>query len=286
MGKAALAFAPGHISGYFTRVDGDTPKNIGSLGAGIVIDHGVIARVTESNETFVQITDSLPSGSPMISYGSELIEELLDEFSISAYVETFAGMPIGAGFGMSAAAILSVLTAANAVFDLGLTPESIAEKAHVTEVLHNTGLGDAAAASGGGVAVRNSPGVFGVSNRFYSDEILYAVTFGPIFTPEVLGSAERMDMVSAAFPKTHPTDIFSFMKLSREFAEKSGLITDDVRTVLNACDAKGVSAGMTMLGRGVFAVGKDAEGVLSQFGTVVPLRVSKTGPLLLECEDV
>ena len=70
--------------------------------------------------------------------------------------------------------------------------------------------------------------------------------------------------------------------ISRSFAEKSGLLTPRLMEILSACDAKCVMASMTMLGEGIFACGKDAKSVLSEFGEVYTLSVSKTGPVILE----
>jgi pantoate kinase len=282
MERTAVAFAPGHISGYFRRVDGPHPEETGSCGAGIVIDRGVTARVTGSGKTSVELS---PPPHPF-PCGAKLIEDLLAGLGVTACVETFAAMPAGAGFGMSAAALLSVLTAANAVFDLHLTEVGIARAAHIAEITHNTGLGDAAAAAGGGLAVRTAPGISGVSRRLYPEEIFYAVTFGPIYTPDVIGSAGGVQRANDAFPGSEPSDLSGFLRLSREFDEKSGFITEDVRRVLDACDAAGVPAAMTMLGNGVFAAGEAAGEVLGRFGTAVPFRASRTGPVLLECSYV
>ncbi len=282
MERTAVAFAPGHISGYFRRVDGDTPAATGSCGAGCVIDRGVCATVTPAARTTVTITDTLPEGDRIIRYGSALIEELLESLGVSARVETAAGMPIGAGFGMSAAAILATLTATNAVFALEMSPEDIAKMAHAVEVSHNTGLGDVAAAAGGGVVIRNGPGLAGVSRRMFPDTVFWAVTFGSIFTPDIIGSPEQMRRVTAAFPAGEPQTIPEFLQVSREFAEASGLIPGELRPVLDACDRARVPASMTMLGCGVFAEGPAAGAVLSRFGTAVPLKIYPTGPVLLE----
>lgn len=282
MERTVVAFAPGHISGYFRRVDASSPENTGSCGAGVVIDRGVVATVTPAAKTTVVITDHLPTGDPLIRYGSGLIEELLAGFGITATVGTVAGMPIGAGFGMSAAAILATLTAADVVFDLGMIPEEIARVAHETEVVHNTGLGDVAAAAGGGAVVRTAPGISGVSRRYYPDTELCAVTFGSIFTPEIIGSPEQLRRITAAFPTTVPDDFAGFMKLSREFTEASGLVTPEVREVLVACDAAGAPASMTMLGRGVFTAGAGGRAVLERFGRAVSLNICPHGPVILE----
>ncbi|MDE2518248.1 MAG: GHMP kinase [Methanocorpusculum sp.] len=282
MERTAVAFAPGHISGYFQRIDGDTPRTTGSCGAGLVINRGVTATVRPADRISVVITDHLPTGDPLIRYGSGLIEELLDSFGISAAVETVADLPIGAGFGMSAAAILATLTAANAVFDLGLTECGIAERAHMLEVSHNTGLGDVAAAAGGGLAVRTAPGITGVATRMFPDADLCTVTFGSIFTPDIISSPEQMRKVSAAFPDRTPANLTEFMQNSRAFAEASGLIPREIRPVLAACDDAGIPASMTMLGCGVFATGRDAHEILAGFGRAIPLKICPHGPTLME----
>jgi pantoate kinase len=282
MERTAVAFAPGHISGYFRRIDGDTPRTTGSCGAGLVIDHGVTATVRPADHTSVVIIDHLPTGDPLIRYGSGLIEELLDSLGVFAAVETIAGLPIGAGFGMSAAAILATLTAANAVFDLGLAERDIAERAHTLEVSHNTGLGDVAAAAGGGLAVRTAPGITGVATRLFPDADLCTVTFGSIFTPDIISSSEQMRKVSAAFPDRLPENFAEFMQNSRQFSEASALIPREIRPVLDACDDAGIPASMTMLGCGVFAAGRYAHEILAGFGRAVPLKICPHGPVLLE----
>ena len=113
-------------------------------------------------------------------------------------------------------------------------------------------------------------------------EPLYAVSFGPIHTPEVLGSSAQMDRISDAFPKTIPQDRKDFFSLSRQFAEQSSLITDEVREVTQICDAAGVLSGMTMLGNGIFAYGKKAHEILEPYGQVFELHVATTGAIILK----
>ncbi|HJJ54712.1 MAG TPA: GHMP kinase, partial [Methanocorpusculum sp.] len=48
MERSVVAFAPGHISGYFRRLDGPTTERTGSMGAGIVIDRGVTVTLKPS----------------------------------------------------------------------------------------------------------------------------------------------------------------------------------------------------------------------------------------------
>ena len=277
MVRTAVAFSPGHISGYFKRVEGGDPAATGSVGAGVVIDEGVRSTVSPARATSVRVVRQgrVTAGSPPVEYA-------LERLGVTAVVTTECRLPIGAGFGLSAAALLATLTAVNRLFDLGLSADEVAAYAHEAEVLHRTGLGDVAASRAGGVVCRTGAGIHAEIIRFYPEEPLYAVSLGPLPTASVLSSAEAMEQIAAAFPDRCPRDLPDFCRLSRGFAEKSGLIAPEVRRVLEACDAAGVPASMTMLGNGVFACGGTAEQVLSLFGEVYTLHVARRGAYLIE----
>ncbi|HQP71789.1 MAG TPA: GHMP kinase, partial [Methanoculleus sp.] len=185
MVRTAVAFSPGHISGYFRRIEGREIATTGSIGAGVVIDEGVRSTVEEAGETSVRV---LQDG--CVSTGSPPIEYALDRIGVCARVTTECRLPIGAGFGLSAAALLATLTAANSLFDLGLSADGVAAAAHEAEVVQRTGLGDVAASLGGGVACRKGPGITAEVARFYPEEPIYAMSLGPLPTASVLASAE------------------------------------------------------------------------------------------------
>lgn len=207
----------------------------------------------------------------------------MEHLNVSASVVTECTLPIGAGFGLSAAALLATLTALNHLFDRGMNAEEIAQCAHAAEVTHHTGLGDVAACQGGGWVIRSGPGIHGlIERRFDMPEPLYAVSFGPIHTPTVLGSSAQMERVSSAFPKTTPENVEDFFLLSRHFSEQSGLMTREVKKVIRRCDEAGVPSGMTMLGNGVFAYGRKARDVLLPFGHVYKFHVSGAGAHIME----
>jgi len=272
--RSVKAFAPGHISGYFKRVDGPTLSETGSLGAGIVIDRGVTVTMEKSLSTVVFIQGNEDDG--------WLVKEVLRSLGVTATVSVDAAMPIGAGFGMSAAGLLALYHAANRLFSLGLSSHEISEKSHEFEVIHETGLGDVAAASQYGIVVRDKPGIDGIKNIIKSDETIYVVSFGPILTPEVISSREQMQKVCDAFPPVYPASLSELMKNSRSFAEKSGLLNEKIWKILEECDEADVLASMTMLGDGIFAIGKNAAKILGKYGKVYELHVAKSGPCILE----
>jgi pantoate kinase len=126
--------------------------------------------------------------------------------------------------------------------------------------------------------VRSGPGIdAAITRSFDLPGSLYAVSFGPISTPTVLGSREQMECVGAAFPPGPPENAGDFFKISRQFAENSGLLTKEAGAVIRQCADNNVPASMTMLGNGVFAYGRKARDVLSASGDVYAFTVAKAG---------
>jgi pantoate kinase len=282
--SAVVAFCPGHISGYFKRISGDTTASTGSTGAGIVISEGVTTTVRPSVTTSVSIRQKSSMGTSFeVASRSPILAHVMKQLGVTASVITECVLPIGAGFGLSAAALLATLTATNRLFDRGMSKEEIAQCAHAAEVTHRTGLGDVAACQGGGRVIRSGPGIHGhIERRFDMPEPLYAISFGPIPTPSVLGSPVRMERISSAFPKTTPENVEDFFRFSRQFSVQSGLITREVKTITRLCDAAGVPSGMTMLGNGVFAYGRKAHDLLVPFGHVYEFHVAASGVHVVE----
>src|SRR5512145_2958844 len=118
--RTVTAFCPGHISGYFRRVQGASAANTGSIGAGIVISEGVTATVTLADSTTVMVNRKDSSGDiHTVSPSSPPVEYVLNRLGVTASVSTVCTLPIGAGFGLSAAALLATLTAVNQARELG-----------------------------------------------------------------------------------------------------------------------------------------------------------------------
>lgn len=281
----ASAFSPGHLSGYFRPVYGPDPAHTGSLGAGIVIREGVTTTVWPSDDTEVNVERRDPVSGKAIEVfpTSPPIRYLLRRMGVTARVKTVCSLPIGAGFGLSAAALLSTATAANALFRLSLGATECGALAHEAEIVHKTGLGDIAACMGGGRDCRKGAGIMAEIERDHDIPVsLCAVVFGPLPSPEVLGSPGAMARVIGAFPGRCPEDLADFFRLSRRFTEESGLATPQVLHALAACDDAGIPATMTMLGNGIFASGDGAFPLLSRLGEAFLLHPADEGVRLLE----
>jgi pantoate kinase len=278
--STVTAFCPGHISGYFKRVNGTIPALTGSIGGGIVIDRGVTARAMRSSDNDVLINRRDAAGRICEQIdGSPLLTSVMDRLGVTASIVTECNLPIGAGFGLSAAALLSMLTAVNRLFNMCLTEHDIALYAHEAEVQFRTGLGDVAACQAGGWVIRDGPGIDARIHRRYDlMGPVYAVSFGPIHTPSVLGSPRQMERVASAFPHRTPKNGETLFSISQQFALQSGLATKEVLEVLRSCNSCHIPASMTMLGNGVFAYGEKAKEILAHYGNVFECHIARAGP--------
>ena len=281
MVERALAWSPGHVSGYFRRCAGPDGAATGSIGGGIVIAEGVVVEAVVSDAPVIRVLVAPPAPGWPSPRTPHPLSTLMDRFDAPAALTTRCTLPIGAGFGLSAAALLASGAALSALHGLELSRAEIAAEAHEAEVRFRTGLGDVAAAQGGGVVVRRGPGVGAEISGSSSDEPVAAVSFGPIPTPGVLDSDGAMARVGAAFPVAEPRDLEQLVR------------PRDLRRAERARDRPGagrarrpvrgrVPASMTMLGDGVFALGPGADRVLARFGRVHRLHVAREGFRLLE----
>ncbi|MFB6309536.1 MAG: pantoate kinase [Haloarculaceae archaeon] len=252
MTDAAQAFVPGHLTGFFTVERGDDPTETGSRGGGIAIAEGVTVTVRPADETAVFLEDA--------SIEIEAVERVLDALRATAQVRVETDLPLGAGFGVSGAAALGTALGASAVFDRPLSTNELVTVAHGAEVQSGTGLGDVVAQARGGVVLRLDPGS---PEHNYLDEIparprVEYVTLGDLDTADVIdGDTDRLSEVGrrALSRVVEEPTLSSFMRASRQFARETGLLTEDVRAVIEHVTGAGGTASMGMLGETVFALG-------------------------------
>ncbi|WP_433626692.1 pantoate kinase [Halomicrococcus sp. NG-SE-24] len=244
------AFVPGHVTGFFSSHEADDPERAGSRGAGLTLSEGVTVTVEPASEARVEL-----DGGQSVEAG----RRVLDELDVTARVAATTDLPVGAGFGVSGAVALGTALAANETFDCGRSENELVTVAHVAEIEAGTGLGDVVAQARGGVPVRLEPGapeynrLDGVSARRRVEYL----SLGDRSTAEVLsGNTARLSEagVDALVELVNEPTLASFTRLSREFAERAGLLSDKVQAVIEDVEAEGGRASMAMLGETVFAL--------------------------------
>jgi len=251
-GDAATAFAPGHVTGFFSVERTGTPEQTGSRGAGVTLSAGVTTRVELAEETRVRLNGRA------VDVGS--VTRVLDALDATAAVSAETALPLGAGFGVSGAMALGAALAANSAFDAGLSANDLVTVAHAAEVEAGTGLGDVVAQARGGVPIRVEPGApaHGRLDGVPDAGRVEYVSFGGLSTSEVIGgdtetlSAAGADALDRL--REHPT-LPRFMALSREFSREAGLLDGEVEAAVEAVTDAGGEAAMAMLGETVFALG-------------------------------
>jgi pantoate kinase len=172
-------------------------------------------------------------------------------------------LPVGQGFGMSGAMTFAALMAAEA--ELGLACgdlDVLTAHAHVAEVTNRTGLGDVVAQAGGGIDLRRRPGlppVGEVVHRRQDAELLLAWGRIPLHTRSVLADPmARQRLEAACLPRLEALEeepeLDWLLDAGRGFSEEAGLMSEDVRVMMNICSAHG-KASQVMLGNSIFATG-------------------------------
>jgi len=178
-------------------------------------------------------------------------------------VEHQVDMPIGAGFGTSGAAALSLALALNEAFKLGITKMEAAQIAHGAEVECKTGLGTVIAETFGGIEIRTKPGAPGIGEIRHipaeKDMVVTCLSFGPLSTRKFLTDEAVRKRINEFGGKlldrlVEEPSVANFMKFSRQFAEHVGLISDKLRSVLKATDEAGFVCSMPMFGESIFTI--------------------------------
>jgi pantoate kinase len=253
--RSARAFAPGHLTGFFVPdLSAHDPRARGSLGAGLVLDRGVVATVSWDPEGPDGIRMRSTPVAPL-PVSRSVARRLKGARRGSLRVALEHALPIGQGLGMSAAGAVATGLAVARVLD---RPPALAwQSAHLAELEHRGGLGGVAALSGGGLEVRTRAGVppWGeVRHRPYRAP-LTLLTFGAgIPSPKVLGSARWVRRIHSAGRRslagfTARPDWGTYWDEAERFTDSVGLLPDRLRPRISTARAQGWALVQAMFGR-------------------------------------
>jgi pantoate kinase len=271
----AVAFAPAHISGFFEPVYNKDIYKTGSRGAGINLSLGVTSTVilSDSNKQIIDINiNDKESLSPVINLA---IKKLIGKKKFLIEANIIQDLPIGQGFGISAASAVSVNYAIAKI--IKSTKCDAMKASHFAEVKLKTGLGDVAACCFGGVEIRKEPGIppWGLLNHIPGEyNLVLCIIDEKIDTKKILTNPNIMKNVKK-FGKictnkliNKPT-IENLFLYSKYFKNKTNLAKKEVDNAIESIDKYGM-ASMCMLGNSVFAIGEtiNISKELSKYGNV------------------
>ena len=253
-------FVPGHITGFFTIENHEVSLKNGSCGAGVLLSCGVKTTVSSSNRLEIDVNQ----GDDTVIGEVLKIMDTDREFKISQDIQ----LPIGAGFGTSAASALSLTLALNEFLDLGYSVDLCGQIAHMAEVNLGAGLGDVIAQTGHGMVFRTLPGAPGIGEikSFPQDAFIAWKTFSGIDTSTIIRDPHHREVLSDVGWKyldyfREKPSLRNFCDFSRKFSGETGLMSDEVGKLadhLASCDDI-IGSSMAMLGNTVFAIAQNGE---------------------------
>ena len=228
-------FVPSHITGFFSIFDNENPLLKGSLGAGVLLDKGVITEIDKNvDESFsILINGKKDEYNEVIILNTiEFMENDLNKDKIQfnldgILINQTIQVPIGCGFGSSAASAIGTAICINEYFNLGLSVEECVKYAHLAEVSLGTGLGDVIAELSKGIVLRTKVGApgfgevksivpqektgFGVFEPLKSDFYVITKTLGEISTASIIGDPKHKTLITQVG-----------LEICEEFNEKDG----------------------------------------------------------------
>jgi pantoate kinase len=290
--KTSQAFSPAGISSFFEICDQTSDgrpmrdlERVGARGGGFGLKKGVFTEVcvskSKKEETRILINGKhAPEAKTTRTVVDMLLEKADQTYNVE--VKHSVQVPIGAGFGASAAGAMGTALALCKALDLNLTYRELGCIAHVAEVKCKTGLGTVSGIMFGGCVLVLEPGApdHGAVDRIpiSPDFHIVAGVFQPRLTSKFLESTKKRAIINDAGQKTlerilSEPSLENFLHCCRWFAEKTGLATRRVVKLMTAAEEAGaVGSAQNMLGEAVHAlVEKDkVKSVVEVFERVLP----------------
>ncbi len=290
--KTARAFAPAGISSFFeicdTLEDGRPIadlQRIGARGGGFVIEKGVTTEISiasaEESKMQVEINKQHTSEAETTSTVVRmLLQQANSTFDVK--VKHQIEVPIGAGFGTSAAGALSTALALSKALGLNHTYNELGQIAHAAEIECKTGLGTVGPLMIGGCILTVEPGAPGkaVIDRIplTPNHVIVAGMLEGIPTKSVLSSSEKRYAINKSGRKTlqkilsNPS-LDNFMHSCRNFAEETGFMNGRLRELANLGERAGaIGVAQNMVGQVIHALttSENANRVAQAFMQLLP----------------
>ncbi|MBI3023027.1 MAG: hypothetical protein HYY68_04770 [Thaumarchaeota archaeon] len=275
--RISEAFAPAAISNFFAIHDDGLGSpgffdfsHVGATGGGFTLSKGVFTRVAVfdgSNERRIRIKVN-GDQNYRATTTRRAIELLVDSAGLtfsSAEIEQWVEVPIGYGFGTSAASALSAVLAISSALGLSLSKKRVAYYAHAADIICQTGLGTVSSIwnhSGAGVIVTaGAPGVAKVVNIPVPKRLRLVVgLLAPFRKSKVLSSRPLRNRINkygeaAVSSVVRNPKLDNLAREGEHFAEKLNLSTPEIRRLMRLSLENGaVSASQNMIGQAVHAL--------------------------------
>lgn len=270
----AMAFSPAGITSFFEICDRTPdgkliadPELVGARGGGFSPSNGVSTQVVvsdaEKNQVHVSINGKpCPEAETTKTVVEMITSKVSEPYSVN--VSHLVNVPIGAGFGSSAAGAIGTGLALSKALGLNLTYNQVGKIAHVAEIKAKTGLGTVGPLLFGGCGLTIEPGAPGIAllDRVpvSVDHRIIVGTFRPYPTKNLLSSQDKRKEINEWGRKTlkqilDDPSLENFMKSSKVFAQKTGFVTERVQKLMDVAEKAGaLGVAQNMLGEAVHAL--------------------------------
>jgi pantoate kinase len=295
--RTAEAYAPAAISNFFSldhrrlsavTADSDL-HDVGATGGGYMLSSGVRTRATLGRpfDGGEGVGDVVVNGDRNYEADTTRTAVSLLLRSVSTHglcvdIDQDVQVPVGCGFGASAASALSAVNATAALLGLRMSRAAIAYYAHAADILCRTGLGTVSVIyryGGAGVIVRpGAPGVAEVKKVRVSGKFrvvtasLAPYKKGPLLSsPEMTKRIARLGRRALELTRSDP-DLGGLVRAGEVFSEGLGLESNDVKRLIHLAKSAGaIGASQNMVGHAIHAIVKerDVERVTSALGSDV-----------------
>jgi pantoate kinase len=258
--RTGWAFAPGHLTGIFSpALAARDPRARGSVGAGLVLEAGVLARAEwrPARRPSLRLRSDAERPLPI---SEEVARRLLTRRPGALQVTLDHELPIGQGFGMSAAGALATALAVATV--TGSSRRHTIEVAHLADLYGGGGLGGVSAILAGGLEVRERPGIpplGSVKHHPVRGTVFIGVLGEAMPSPELLGDPRFLARVErAAMPgleRLHrQASLGRFLEEAERFTDSIQLGPRSVLRQIHGLRTESTRVAQTMFGRSLFAV--------------------------------
>ena len=249
------AFCPGHITCFFHPVRSYDPMQAGSRGVGIKLSKGAKVSLEERNDDrIITIMDGTECDCGITKAA---IREIDRTRGYNVIIEN--DLPVGQGFGMSAAGSLAAALCACEAVGKGI--EEAFGAAHRSEIAGGGGYGDVSGIRGHShVPIRSIAGLppFGkvINSGLRMKNVTVAVLGTPLNTGDTLSNKETVAKIQE-YGSRMVTDFIErpsielLFDYSKEFSKAIGLETQEMKKALSELRKEG-NAGMCMLGHSIF----------------------------------
>ena len=271
------AFSPGHITAIFSIKDTESENILeqGSIGTGFSISEGVSTEVdtlfSDKKSIKIFINEKLVDA-PVTKFVADYFLHLIDE-KLLIILKHWIKLPIGAGFGCSAAGALSASLALNEKLNLNLSKTKCGQIAHIAEVKNRTGLGDVISSFFGGFEIRIKPGAPGIGKikqiPIKQDICVICATGGILETKKVLSDSSLRKKITVAgneylqeIINNEAIKISEIIHLAKKFSFKTSLMTSEIKKALQYLEKAGFGdSSMIMLGKSIFCLTEEKNSI-------------------------